>query len=161
VMLTGDHREVAEVIADQMGIDDVRAGLLPEEKAEAVRKLTAQHPTAMVGDGVNDAPALATASVGIAMGAAGTDAAMETADVVLMGDDLTRLPQAIALSRQARRIVLQSLTFASFVIAALITIALLFQLRLAFGVIGHEGSTVIVVLNGLRMLRFQPRLSAA
>lgn len=158
VMLSGDHREVSEVIAGRLGIDDVRAGLLPEEKAEVVSQLSAEQPTAMVGDGVNDAPALATASVGIAMGAAGTDAAMETADVVLMGDDLSRLPQAIELSRRARRIVLQSLTFASLVIAALITIALLFQLRLAFGVVGHEGSTVIVVLNGLRMLRFRPRV---
>jgi len=157
VVLTGDHHEVAEVIARQLGIDDVRAGLLPEEKAEVVRQLAAQQPTAMIGDGVNDAPALATASVGIAMGAAGTDAAMETADVILMGDDLSRLPQAIALSREARRVVVQSLTFASIVIAVLFTVAFIYGIRLAFGVVGHEGSTVIVVLNGLRLLRFRSR----
>ncbi len=155
VVLTGDHREVADAIAGHLEIDDVRAGLLPDEKASAVRELTATSTTAMVGDGVNDAPALATASVGIAMGAAGTDAAMETADVVLMGDDLTRLPYAIALARRTRRVVLQSLGFATLVIAALITASLGFGLRLAFGVVGHEGSTVIVVLNGLRLLRFR------
>ncbi len=156
-VLTGDHREVADAIAGGLEIDDVRAGLLPDEKASAVRALTAQGPTAMVGDGINDAPALATASVGIAMGAAGTDAAMETADVVLMGDDLTRLPYAIALSRRTRRVVLQSLSFAALVIAVLITASLGFGLRLAFGVVGHEGSTVVVVLNGLRLLRFSRR----
>lgn len=155
VLLTGDHREVATVIAERLGLDEVRAELLPEEKAAAVETFAASGPTAMVGDGVNDAPALATASVGIAMGAAGTDAAMETADVVLMGDDLTRLPYAIALSRQASRVVLQSLSFASLVIAVLITTVFVMGLRLVFGVVGHEGSTVIVVLNGLRLLRFR------
>lgn len=157
VVLTGDHHEVAEVIGRQLGIDDVRAGLLPDEKAEFVRRLAAQQPTAMIGDGVNDAPALATASVGIAMGAAGTDAAMETADVILMGDDLFRLPQAIALSRAARKVVVQSLAFASLVVVVLIAVTLFFGLRLALGVVGHEGSTVLVVLNGLRLLRFRPR----
>lgn len=154
-VLTGDHREVADAIAGGLEIDDVRAGLLPDEKASSVREFTARAATAMVGDGVNDAPALATASVGIAMGAAGTDAAMETADVVLMGDDLTRLPYAIALSRRTRRVVLQSLSFAAVVIAVLIAASLGFGLRLAFGVVGHEGSTVVVVLNGLRLLRFR------
>ncbi len=159
VMLTGDHREVAEAVADQLGLDEVRAELLPEEKAQVVRAYAAEAATVMVGDGVNDAPALATASVGVAMGAAGTDAAMETADVVLMGDVLSRLPYAIALSRAAKRVVIQSLGFALLVIAALLAAVFLFGLRLAFGVVGHEGSTVLVVLNGLRLLTFRPSAS--
>lgn len=157
VVLTGDHYDAAEMVADRLGINDVWAGLLPEDKARVVAELSNESPTAMVGDGVNDAPALASATVGIAMGAAGTDAAMETADVVLVGDDLTRLPLAIGLSRQARRLVWQSLAFASTVIIALIATALLFGLRLAFGDVGHEGSTVIVVLNGLRLLGYRRR----
>ncbi len=157
VMLTGDHRQVAEVIGAHLGLDDVQAELLPQQKAEAVVALTRQAVVAMVGDGVNDAPALASASIGIAMGAAGTDAALETADIVLMGDSLQRLPYAVSLSRQAKRVVMQNLFFASLVIIVLITSALVFGLRLAFGVIGHEGSTVVVVLNGLRLLHFHPR----
>ncbi len=157
VMLTGDHRQVAEVIGGRLGLDDIQAELLPRQKAEAVAALTRQAVVAMVGDGVNDAPALASASIGIAMGAAGTDAALETADIVLMGDSLQRLPYAVSLSRQAKRVVMQNLFFASLVIIVLITSALVFGLRLAFGVIGHEGSTVVVVLNGLRLLHFHPR----
>jgi Cd2+/Zn2+-exporting ATPase len=158
-MLTGDHQEVAEAVAEHLGLDEVRAELMPEEKAQVVRSYAAEAATAMVGDGVNDAPALASASVGIAMGAAGTDAAMETADVVLMGDALSRLPYAIALSRAARRVVIQSLGFALLVITALLAAVFLFGLRLAFGVVGHEGSTVLVVLNGLRLLTFRPSAS--
>ena len=157
VMLTGDHRQVAEVIGGRLGLDDIQAELLPQQKAEAVAALTRQAGVAMVGDGVNDAPALASASIGIAMGAAGTDAALDTADIVLMGDSLRRLPYAISLSRQAKCVVMQNLFFASLVIIVLITSALFFGLRLAFGVIGHEGSTVVVVLNGLRLLHFHPR----
>jgi Cd2+/Zn2+-exporting ATPase len=159
VLLTGDHTDVARSVAAQLGIDEVRAGLLPDEKAAAVGDYRDDGIVVMVGDGVNDAPALATADVGIAMGGAGTDAAMETADVVLMGDDLRRLPAAIALSRRSRAVMIQSLVFASLVIAALIGVALGLGLRLAFGVVGHEGSTVIVVLNGLRLLGWRPSIA--
>ena len=156
-MLTGDHAQAAGAVARRLGITDVRAELLPDEKVDAVRALAAGGRVAVVGDGVNDAPALAAAHVGIAMGAAGTDAALETADVVLMGDDLTRLPYAVGLSRRTRRVVAQNLTLASIVIAGLIALTLGFGLRLGFGVVGHEGSTVLVVLNGLRLLAYRPR----
>src|SRR6478735_9336258 len=153
VMLTGDNQRVAEAIAEELGIIDVRADLLPEQKLITIRELAEQGPIAMVGDGVNDAPALATATVGIAMGGAGTDVALETADVVLMGDDLRKLPYALDLSRRARRIILQNLTFSLTVIIILVTATLTVGIPLPLGVVGHEGSTIIVVLNGLRLLR--------
>ena len=113
LMLTGDNRATARAVAAELGVDEVRAELLPQDKVEAVRELAARHGgVAMVGDGVNDAPALAAATVGIAMGAAGTDAALETADVALMSDDLTRLPAAVRLSRRVGRIVRQNILFA-------------------------------------------------
>lgn len=156
VLLTGDHLQVANAVAGHLGVDEIHAGLLPDQKAEVVKTLARESVVVMVGDGVNDAPALATADVGVAMGAAGTDAAMETADLVLMGDDLHRLPEAIQLSRQAKRVIRQNLAFAAAVIAVLITLTSVLGLRLALGVVGHEGSTVLVVLNGLRLLRFKP-----
>jgi len=155
VVLSGDHAQAVAAIAGPLGLDDARGDLLPEQKVEAIRALAAGGGVAMIGDGVNDAPALAEASVGIALGAASTDAAMETADVVLMGDDLQRFAYALRLSRQARRVVAQNLIFAASVIVALIVIVLATGLRLAFGVVGHEGSTVVVVFNGLRLLRFR------
>ncbi len=160
-MLTGDNRSVAEAIAKQVGLadEDVYADLLPEQKVEIVRRLAQEYRVAMVGDGVNDAPALATASVGIAMGAAGTDVALETADIVLMSDDLSKIPFVIGLSRKAERIVRQNLVISLGVMLTLILLTIVaplivpgFRLPLPLGVVGHEGSTLIVVMNGLRML---------
>lgn len=152
VLLTGDHEKVARAIASQLQIDEYRAGLMPEEKVTELRKLSANGKMiAMIGDGVNDAPALASADVGIAMGGAGTDVALETADVVLMRDDLKGLPFAIWISRLARRRVQQNMIFAFATIAVLV-LASFFQLPLWLGVLGHEGSTVLVVFNGLRIL---------
>lgn len=155
VMLSGDHEGVANAIAAQAGIMEVHAGLLPQDKVNVLKSLGAHGPVAMVGDGVNDAPALAAASIGVAMGAAGSDVAMETADVVLMGDRLDNIPSAILVSRKACGIVRQNLIFSVAVIALLIASALGLQLPLPLGVIGHEGSTVLVCLNGLRMLAFK------
>ena len=158
VMLTGDHDLVAQAIGRQAGVDEVHAGLLPEDKVRLIRELKTIGPVLMIGDGVNDAPALAAADLGAAMGAAGTDAAMETADMVLMGENLSRLAFALDLSQKARRVVIQNLVFSLSVIIVLVISALGFKLPLPVGVIGHEGSTVIVCLNGLRLLRYRGRI---
>jgi Cd2+/Zn2+-exporting ATPase len=156
VMLTGDNPQVAAKIAQRAGVDEFHAGLLPQDKVTVLQSLQRKYgPVAMVGDGVNDAPSLATADIGIAMGGAGTDVAIETADVVLMSDDLHKIPFAIGLARHARRVVWQNLTFALAVIVVLIASAFGAQLPLPLGVVGHEGSTVLVVLNGLRLLRYK------
>ena len=152
-MLTGDDRRTAEAISSDLDIDEVYAELLPDGKTEVLERLREQHgPVAMVGDGVNDAPALAVADVGIALGAAGTDVALETADVVVMGDDLDQIGHAFQLSRRARRIVRQNLVFSVGVMVGLVALALAGQIGLTAGVIAHEGSTIIVVFNGLRLL---------
>jgi len=152
VLLTGDHERVAQAIARELGVDDVRAGLLPDGKVNELLRLgKGDRCVAMIGDGVNDAPALATANVGIAMGGAGTDVALEVADVVLMRDDLRGLPLAVWISQLARKRVRQNMVFA-FVTIAILVLATFFELPLWIGVLGHEGSTVLVVLNGLRML---------
>lgn len=155
VMLTGDNERVAESIAAQAGVDAFHAGLLPEDKVRILKEEAERYgPVAMVGDGVNDAPALATAAIGIAMGAAGTDVALETADIVLMADDLSQIPYVIGLSRQTRRTLWQNLVFAVAVIGVLIAAVLGIGLALPLSVIGHEGSTVLVSLNGLRLLAY-------
>jgi len=153
VMLTGDSRSVAEAVAKQLGIVEVYAELLPDQKVEIIQKLTEQGNVAMVGDGVNDAPAMAVSSLGIAMGAAGTDVALETADVVLMADDLTKMPYVINLASRAKRVVWQNIGFSLAVILFLVLGVLFISLPLPLGVVGHEGSTLLVVANGLRLLR--------
>lgn len=152
VMLTGDHERVARAIAREAGVDDVRSQLLPADKLEIIRQLKLEGTVMMVGDGVNDAPALAMSDVGVAMGAAGTDVAMETADVVLMGDRIENVPLLLAHARRARRVLMQNLGFATAVIGVLVVAALGLELPLPLGVVGHEGSTVLVCLNGLRLL---------
>lgn len=153
VMLTGDNRGVADAIAKELNIDEVHADLLPEQKVEVIEKLKKSGMVAMVGDGVNDAPALATSHIGIAMGAAGTDVALETADIVLMGDDLTKLPYLLQLTRKAKKVVWQNIGFSLAVIVMLLFGVFLIDLPLTLGVIGHEGSTLLVVVNGLRLLK--------
>lgn len=159
-MLTGDHRVIAERLARELGIDIVHAELLPEEKVDRVRDLKSQFAgpsphgggLAVIGDGVNDAPALAVADVGLAMGGVGSDAALEAADVVLLHDDIGRVPWAIGLARRVRRVMIANLVFALGVIAALVALTLLGHVSLGLGVIGHEGSTLVVVANSLRLL---------
>jgi Cd2+/Zn2+-exporting ATPase len=158
IMLTGDNRRVAERIAAQAGVDEVFADLLPEDKVNAIRQVRDHYgPVAMVGDGVNDAPALAAATIGIAMGAAGTDVALETADVVLMSDNLANIPYVIRLSRATRRTLIVNLGFALFMIALMLVAIFARDLPLPLAVIGHEGGTVLVSLNGLRLLGYRDK----
>ncbi len=156
VMLTGDSLRVAETMAKQVGLTDVRADLMPEDKVTAIIALNEKFGyTAMVGDGVNDAPALANATVGIAMGGAGTDVALETADVALMGDELSKLPFAVGLGRATRVIIKQNLIISLGVIVFLIIASLVGWAGIGVAIIFHEGSTIVVVLNALRLLRFR------
>ena len=154
VMLTGDNENTAQNIGKGIGIDAIYSELLPEEKVNAIRDMQKQYQTiAMVGDGINDTPALALASVGIAMGVAGSDAALESADIILMADRLEQLERAINLGRRSQVIIKQNIVFALSFIFLLLVANFLGDITLPFGVIGHEGSTVIVTLNGLRLLR--------
>jgi Cd2+/Zn2+-exporting ATPase len=154
VGLSGDSRATADAVAVELGIDEMHAGLYPEDKVHKVKELASKYGViAMVGDGVNDAPALAVASVGIAMGNIGTDVALETADVVLSKDDVSMVPYAVALGRKSLRIIRQNLVIALTVIVALVLTDLLGLISLPWGVVGHEGSTLLVTLNGLRLLR--------
>ena len=159
IMLTGDNTSVAESIGEQLGLDEIYAQLLPHEKAEILSELQHRHgAVAMIGDGINDAPALAVADVGIAMGGAGADVALETSDVVLMGDRIERFADALRISKRAKQVVWQNIVFSLAVIAILITGVFVLELALPVGVLGHEGSTVIVVLNGLLSLLILPEL---
>ncbi|WP_244943933.1 heavy metal translocating P-type ATPase [Siminovitchia fortis] len=153
IMITGDGEGAASTIAKEAGLDHFLANTLPEEKLVEIKKLKDTYgPVAMTGDGINDAPALATADIGIAMGG-GTDIALETADVVLMKNDLKRIPEAIARSKKMSRIIKQNIAFSVSVILVLIASNFLQIVNLPLGVIGHEGSTLLVILNGLRMLK--------
>jgi Cd2+/Zn2+-exporting ATPase len=154
VMLTGDNEMTARAIAKELGIDEVKADLKPEDKINAVEELERKYgAVAMVGDGINDAPALARATVGIAMGTAGTDAAIEAADTALIADDLTKVVYAINLGKRARRISLQNIIFSLLILAVLIPSALIGIMTVAIAVFFHEGSELLAVANGLRVAR--------
>ncbi|WP_276134265.1 heavy metal translocating P-type ATPase [Polluticoccus soli] len=156
VMLTGDNQKVAEAIAKEIGITDAMGNLLPEQKVAAIDKLRVnEKQVAMVGDGVNDAPAMAKSTVGIAMGAAGSDVALETADIALMADKLSNLPFAIGLSKKASRIIKQNLVVSLGMVAILIPLTILGIAHIGPAVIGHEGSTLVVVFNALRLLGYR------
>lgn len=156
IMLTGDNQQVAEAVAKQIGITDAMGNLMPEDKVKAVQKLDkSEKMVAMVGDGVNDAPAMAKSTVGIAMGAAGSDVALETADIALMGDKLESLPFAIGLSRKAKGIIKQNLWISLGVVAALIPLTILGITSIGPAVMAHEGSTLVVVGNALRLLAYK------
>ncbi|MBL1073076.1 heavy metal translocating P-type ATPase [Nocardia sp. 2] len=154
VVISGDNQRVADAVADGLGLDAAHGSLLPEDKVEMIGRLTAKGGTAMVGDGVNDAPAMVNSSVGIAMGASGSAVALETADVALMTDDIGRLPFAVALSRRTATIIRQNLTVALIIVAGLVPATLL-GLPIGPAVFIHEGSTLLVVFNALRLLRFR------
>ncbi|TCJ12095.1 heavy metal translocating P-type ATPase [Flaviaesturariibacter flavus] len=156
ILLTGDNQQVAEAIAKQIGITEARGNLLPEQKVQAIEQLRAQEGrVAMVGDGVNDAPAMARSTVGIAMGAAGSDVALETADIALMADNLANLPFAIGLSRKARSIIRQNLVISLGMVALLVPLTISGIAPIGPAVIGHEGSTLVVVFNALRLLGYR------
>ncbi len=156
IMISGDHQKAAQAIAEQVGLTEAWGDLMPEDKVDAIKKLRADGKIAMVGDGVNDAPAMATAIVGIAMGAAGSDVALETADVALMSDDLAQLPFTVGLSRQTRRIILQNL-YVSLGVVAFLVPATILGLGIGPAVALHEGSTLLVVFNALRLLGYRDR----
>jgi len=161
VMLTGDNEGTAQAVASAVGVDEFRADLLPEQKVEAVEQLLAQYgQVAMVGDGINDAPALARATVGIVMGAAGSDAALETADIALMADDLTKLPFTIGLSRRVLSIIRQNIAFSLLIKAAFLALALTGVATLWMAVFADMGASLIVTLNGMRALGFSGRGSS-
>jgi len=157
IMLTGDNQRTARSIAAAVGVDEFQADLLPEDKVKAIQELLARQPkVAMVGDGVNDAPALAIATVGIAMGAAGTDVALETADIALMADDLSKLAYSIDLGRRTRRIIKQNIAFSLIIKASILLLVIPGWLTLWLAVVGDMGTSLLVTLNGMRLLRTKP-----
>ena len=160
IMISGDNQRVADAVAKQVGIDEAWGDLMPDDKVEAIKKLRATTKVAMVGDGVNDAPAMATATVGIAMGAAGSDVALETADVALMADDLSHLPFAVGLSRHTRGIIRQNV-FVSLGVVAVLVPATILGLGIGPAVAMHEGSTLLVVVNALRLLAYRDPITNA
>ena len=154
VMLTGDNPATAQTIARQAGIDDARGNLLPEDKLMAVEELKARYgAVAMTGDGINDAPALARSDIGIAMGAAGTDTAMEAADVVIMNDDLRRIPELILLSRRTRAVLWQNIVLALGIKSAFLVLSIVGSATMWMAVFADMGASLIVVVNGLRLLK--------
>ena len=154
VMLTGDVQLVAEAVAAKTGVDEVRASMLPEDKLDAVTEFQRQgHTVAMVGDGVNDAPALATADIGVAMGAAGSAVAVETADIALMGDDLLRLPEAIGLAKRTVSVMRQNIAIAMITVLALLAGVFAGGVTMSIGMLVHEGSVLVVILNAMRLMR--------
>jgi Cd2+/Zn2+-exporting ATPase len=154
VMISGDNQRVAEAVAQAVGLDEAYGDLLPDDKVATIQHLREQEKVAMVGDGVNDAPAMAHATVGIAMGAAGSDVALETADVALMADNLRHLPFAVGLSRQTSRIIKQNLWMSLGMVVFLVP-ATIFGLGIGPAVVLHEGSTLVVVFNALRLLTYR------
>jgi Zn2+/Cd2+-exporting ATPase len=156
IMISGDHSKAAQAIGRQVGLAEAWGDLMPEDKVDAIKKLRAEEEVAMVGDGVNDAPAMANATVGIVMGAAGSDVAMETADIALMADDLAKLPFAVGLSRRTRAVILQNVVVSLGVVALLVPATIL-GLGIGAAVAIHEGSTLLVVFNALRLLAYQDR----
>ncbi|MFW6074503.1 MAG: HAD-IC family P-type ATPase, partial [Chloroflexota bacterium] len=157
IMLTGDRREVAVILARSAGVNRVEAELLPDQKVEAIERLLREYDrVGMVGDGVNDAPALARSTVGIAMGAAGTDTALETADVALMGDDLNKVSDTIRLSKRTRKIIAQNIGLALGIKALVLALAVFGLATLWQAILADVGASLVVILNGMRLLR-QPR----
>lgn len=154
IMISGDNQQVANAVAEQVDIDEAWGDLMPDDKVASIKKLRAERDVAMVGDGVNDAPAMANATVGIAMGAAGSDVALETADVALMADELSHLPFAVGLSRRTSSIIRQNLWYSLGMVAILVPATIL-GLKIGFAVLLHEGSTLVVVVNALRLLIYQ------
>ena len=153
-LLTGDHAAAARALGDAVGVDEVRAGLLPADKVRAVEELRRRYGTlAMVGDGINDAPALAAADVGIAMGVAGSDAALETADVALMADELLKIPYALRLSRATVRNIRANIAFSIGLKAAFLVMAVVGVATLWMAVVADMGASLIVIANALRLLR--------
>ena len=157
-MLSGDRKENAERVGRELGLDEIRAELLPNQKYEQLEKLTATgHGVAYVGDGINDAPSLARADIGIAMGGIGSDSAIEAADVVIMSDDLERLPAAVAIARKTLLISKENIVFALGVKAAILVLGALGLVSMWWAVFADVGVAIIAILNSIRMLRYRPK----